>query len=60
MSLGLGCKLCTLLPIRVHAESVLTTFVEKTAGTAVFPQTKKNTNNFPQNRLKTNKVNSLA
>jgi hypothetical protein len=29
LGLWVGCKLCTLLPIRVHAESVLTTFVEK-------------------------------
>jgi hypothetical protein len=27
---------------------------------AVFPQTKNNTNNFPKNRLKTHKVNSLS
>jgi hypothetical protein len=54
-------RLLTLYPF-AHKDSYrkcVDYFCGKTAGTAVFPQTKKNTNNFPQNPLKAHKVNSL-
>jgi hypothetical protein len=55
-------RLLTLYPLahKSSCRKCVDYFCGKTAGTDVFPQTKKNTNNFSKKPLKTHKVNSLG